>query len=297
MRVLVVAQDQQLGQRIADGINQRAFRSDLAGSLAAADGDLELIRYDAVILQLPLPDGDGLAWLARRRLHPAFPPVLVMTAYDAICDRVASLDAGADDCLVNPADSDEIAARLRALLRRPGPRTPPVLHVGALEFDVAARRLLCHEVELPLTHKEAELLELLMRRVGTVVRKSVITDALYGFDEEVTPNAVEALVSRLRHKIGAANGHAGRTALRRSIRCAAWATCCARCPGTPPGRSTCPRPGTDGRVAARDSRRLHRRLDAVAMRQNGAESLRLLENQHLLCVFGTGNAIKTNNPR
>ena len=205
MRVLVVAQDEQVGHHIAAGINGRGFRSDLANCLQAADADLELILYDAVILQLPLPDGDGLAWLARRRLHPAFPPVLVMTAYDAICERVASLDAGADDCLVNPADSDEIAARLRALLRRPGPRTPPSLHVGGLVFDVAARRLHHHDVELSLTHKEAELLELLMRRAGTVVRKSVITDALYGFDEEVTPNAVEALVSRLRHKIGAAH--------------------------------------------------------------------------------------------
>ena len=205
MRILVVAQDEQLAQRVAEGIGQRGFRSDVAGSLAAADGDIELILYDAIVLQLPLPDGDGLAWLARRRLRPAFPPVLVMTAYDAICERIASLDAGADDCLVNPSDSDEIAARLRALLRRPGPRTPPSLHVGALVFDVAARRLHHRDVELPLTHKEAELLELLMRRVGTVVRKSVITDALYGFDEEVTPNAVEALVSRLRHKIGASN--------------------------------------------------------------------------------------------
>ena len=146
--------------------------------------------------------------------------------FDAICDRIASLDAGADDCLVNPADSDEIAARLRALLRRPGPRTPPLLHVGALEFDVAARRLLYHEVELPLTHKEAELLELLMRRVGTVVRKSVITDALYGFDEEVTPNAVEASCR------ACVTRSVRRTATRCSIPFAAWDTCCARRPAT-----------------------------------------------------------------
>ena len=206
MRVLVMAEDGERAQSIAEGIAWRGFRCDLVATLAAADVDLGLIDFDAVILQLPLPDGDGLAWLGRRRLHPNFPPVLVMTACDAICDRIASLDAGADDCLVNPADSGEIAARLRALLRRPGPRTPPLLHVGDLVFDVAARRLHQHDDEVPLTNKEAELLELLMRRAGTVVRKSVITDALYGFNEEVTPNAVEALVSRLRHKIGASNG-------------------------------------------------------------------------------------------
>ena len=201
MRVLVIAHDEQRAKHIADGIDWRGFRCDFADSLASADVDLAAILYDAIILMLPLSDGDGLQWLGRRRLRPDFPPVLVMTAFDAICERVASLDAGADDCLVNPADNDEIAARLRALLRRPGPRSPPSLAIGSLVFDVAARRLHHHDIEIPLTHKEAELLELLMRRAGTVVRKSVITDALYGYDEEVTPNAVEALVSRLRHKI------------------------------------------------------------------------------------------------
>lgn len=206
MRALVIAEQEWLAQTIANGIDWRGFRCNIACTLEEADADLDLILYDAIILQLPVPDGDGLAWLSRRRLHPNFPPVLVLTAINAICERIASLDAGADDCLVNPADSGEIAARLRALLRRPGPRSPPLLHVGGLVFDVAARQLQHHGHEVPLTHKEAELLELLMRRVGTVVRKSVIADALYGYDDDVTPNAVEALVSRLRHKIGAANG-------------------------------------------------------------------------------------------
>lgn len=208
MRVLVIAHDEQRARHIAEGINWRGFSCDLADTLTTAEADLDTILYDAIILMLPLSDGDGLEWLGKRRLQSDFPPVLVMTAYDAICERIASLDAGADDCIVNPADNGEVAARLRALLRRPGPRTPPSLTVGKLVFDVAARRLHHHEAEVPLTHKEAELLELLMRRVGTVVRKSVITDALYGYDEEVTPNAVEALVSRLRNKIGASNGEA-----------------------------------------------------------------------------------------
>ena len=208
MRVLVIADDEQRGQSIADGIVWRGLRCDLADTLAKADDDLNAIFYDAIILKLPLPNRDGLAWLGRRRLQPDFPPILVLTECDKIGDRIASLDAGADDCLVNPADNGEIAARLRALLRRPGPRTPPLLTVGGLVFDVAARRLHHHDAEVSLTLKESELLELLMRRVGTVVRKSVITDALYGYDEEVTPNAVEALVSRLRHKLDASNGAA-----------------------------------------------------------------------------------------
>jgi len=218
MRVLVIAHDEQRARHIAEGINWRGFRCDLADTLSTADADLDALLYDVIILMLPLSDGDGLEWLGQRRLQPNFPPVLVMTAYDAICERIASLDAGADDCIVNPADNDEVAARLRALLRRPGPRSAPSLTVGGLVFDVAARRLHHHEAEIVLTHKEAELLELLMRRVGTVVRKSVITDALYGFDEEVTPNAVEALVSRLRHKIGVSDGAANVAAALDTVR-------------------------------------------------------------------------------
>ena len=218
MRVLVIAHDEQRARHIAEGINWRGFRCDLADTLSTADADLDALLYDVIILMLPLSDGDGLEWLGQRRLRPDFPPVLVMTAFDAICERIASLDAGADDCIVNPADNDEVAARLRALLRRPGPRSPPSLTVGGLVFDVAARRLHHHEAEIVLTHKEAELLELLMRRVGTVVRKSVITDALYGFDEEVTPNAVEALVSRLRHKIGVSNDPAKGAAALDTVR-------------------------------------------------------------------------------
>lgn len=218
MRVLVIAEDKWRADSIAEGIAWRGFRCDLASTLATADADLGLVHYDVVILQLPLPDGDGLEWLGRRRLQPDFPPVLVLTAFNAICDRIASLDAGADDCLVNPADSGEIAARLRALLRRPGPRTPPHLQVGELVFDVAARRLHHCGAEVPLTHKEAELLELLMRRAGTVVRKTVIIDALHGFDEEVTPNAVEALVSRLRNKLGASHGAANGAPILDTVR-------------------------------------------------------------------------------
>ena len=206
MRVLIVDDNRRLAALVEKGIAARGFRCDTAGNLADADLALAALHYDAVILDLALPDGDGIAWLRNRRPRPDFPPVLILTARDAVDDRVAGLDAGADDYLIKPVDTAEIAARLRALLRRPGPRSAPVIVVGGLVYDIAARSLQHDNVEVPLTHKEAELLELLMRRAGTVVRKSVITDALYRLDEEVTPNAIEALVSRLRHKLGAANG-------------------------------------------------------------------------------------------
>jgi two-component system, OmpR family, response regulator QseB len=206
VRVLIVDDNRRLAELVEQGIATRGFRCDTAGDLADADLALGSLHYDAVILDLALPDGDGLAWLRSRRARPDFPPVLILTARLSLEDRVAGLDAGADDYLVKPVDSAEIAARLRALLRRPGRRSQPVLVVGGLVYDVAARSLHHDSTQVPLTHKEAELLELLMRRAGTVVRKSVITDALYRLDEEVTPNAIEALVSRLRHKIGTPGG-------------------------------------------------------------------------------------------
>jgi two-component system response regulator QseB len=203
---LIVDDNLRFAALVEKGIAVRGFRCDTAASLADADLALASLHYDAVILDLSLPDGDGIGWLRSRRPRPDFPPVLIVTARTALDDRVAGLDSGADDYLIKPVDIAEIAARLRALLRRPGPRSLPVLVVGGLVYDVAARSLHHDDVEVPLTHKEAELLELLMRRAGTVVRKSVITDALYRLDEDVTPNAIEALVSRLRHKLSSAGG-------------------------------------------------------------------------------------------
>jgi two-component system response regulator QseB len=121
---------------------------------------------------------------------------------------VSGLDAGADDYMVKPAETEEIAARLRALLRRPGPRAAASNSVGPLRFDTAAQRAWSGESALELTRRELGLLELLMRHAGSVVRRAQIENALYSFDEEVSPNAVEAVVSRLRRRldeVGAGN--------------------------------------------------------------------------------------------
>jgi two-component system response regulator QseB len=145
-------------------------------------------------------------WLKARRVQGFGVPVLVLTARGALDDRVTGLDAGADDYLVKPAATDEIAARIRALLRRPGGRASPVLRVGDLLFDTAARRAHFAGTLLDLTRRETDLLELLMRQAGTVVRRERIETALYGFDEEVSPNAIEAVVSRLRRRLQALGG-------------------------------------------------------------------------------------------
>jgi two-component system response regulator QseB len=157
--------------------------------------------YDAIILDLGLPDGDGVAWLAAARRSRNMPPAIVQTARGALEDRVLGLDAGADDYVVKPVEVEELAARLRALLRRPGLRAQTVVEVGPLRFDTARRTAHVGDHEIDLSRREADLLELLMRRAGAVVRREVIENALYNFHEQVTPNAVEAAISRLRRKL------------------------------------------------------------------------------------------------
>ncbi len=201
MRVLIIEDNVRLARLVGHGIGQCGFSADIVGSIAETEAVLAEATYDAIILDLGLPDGDGLAWLRRERPKDALPPILILTARDGLGERVAGLDAGADDYLVKPIEIAELAARLRALLRRPGPRSLPVITAGKLAFDVAARSARSGDHAIELTRREADLLELLIRRAGTVVRRSTIEEALYRFDEPVTPNAVEAIVSRLRHKL------------------------------------------------------------------------------------------------
>ena len=151
------------------------------------------------MLDLGLPDGDGIEWM--RAHHGPRPPILVLTARDALEDRIRGLDAGADDYLPKPFAMSELAARLRALLRRPGWRQDAVLALGNVAFDPARQHASVAGTTLELTRREAALIELLLRRAGHVVRRAVIESSLYTFDEAVTPNAVEATISRLRRKL------------------------------------------------------------------------------------------------
>lgn len=201
MRVLIVEDNDRLAGLVADGLQRRGFSCDVADCLATADSAIDGAAYDAIVLDLGLPDGDGIAWLAAKRRSGYVPPAIVQTARGALEDRVTGLDAGADDFVVKPVEIDELAARIRALLRRPGPRMRSVLEVGGLAFDAASRTAsYCGKV-IELSRREADLLELLMRRAGTVVPRGAIEDALYGFSEPVTPNAVEAAISRLRRNL------------------------------------------------------------------------------------------------
>lgn len=199
-RLLVIEDNVRLATLIAEGLAGLGYRSDVAHSLADADAALAVAAFDALVLDLGLPDGDGLEWL-RARQPAGDPPALILTARGGLEDRVMGLDAGADDYLVKPFSVEELAARLRALLRRPGRRAEPVLKVGPIKYDTASRSASVSGRPLDLARREADLLELLLRRAGQVVRRATIEDALYRFDEAVTPNALEAIVSRLRRKL------------------------------------------------------------------------------------------------
>jgi len=170
-------------------------RLDAAGDAMAGTG------YDLVLLDLMLPDGRGITFLRSLRTSGDVTPVIILTALDQISDRIKGLDAGADDYLVKPFALDELAARLRAMLRRPGRRTETVLRVGDIAYDTANRVASVAGRTLDLARREADLLELMIRKAGQVVRRPAIEDALYRFDEAVTPNAIEAIVSRLRRKL------------------------------------------------------------------------------------------------
>ncbi len=200
MRLLIVEDNLRIGRLIAEGLGERGFACDTAGNIEEAEASLASAQFDAMVLDLGLPDGDGREWLARQEAGQRV-PTIILTARGGLQDRIDGLNAGADDYLAKPFDMDELAARIRALLRRPGARAVPVLQVGALRFDTVGRSVHAGDTRLDLTRREEDLLELLMRKAGQVVRRGQIEEAIYTFQEPVTPNAIEAIISRLRRKL------------------------------------------------------------------------------------------------
>ena len=201
MRILLVEDEPDLRVLAAEGLRRRGFVVDAVALLGDARECLAVSRFDAAIVDRRLPDGEGLNLLPA--LVAADVPALIATAYGDKEDRVAGLDAGADDYLVKPYDLDEVAARLRALLRRPGRRRAPVLAFAGLHFDPATQEATLGGVNLPLGRREAAFLHLLLAAAPATVVRDQIEDRLYALDEATTPNAVEALVSRLRKRLTA----------------------------------------------------------------------------------------------
>jgi len=192
-----------IGEAIRAGLKRDGFTVDWVHEAQSAAAVLHTEPYELVLLDLGLPGVGGLQLLKSLRERGGSLPVLIITARDAVSDRVAGLDAGADDYLVKPFDLDELAARIRALLRRrAGTGAPLLAHLG-VELDPAAHRVTHDGVEVALSPREFALLQLLMERPGTILSRASIEERLYGFGEEVESNAVEVHIHGLRRKLGA----------------------------------------------------------------------------------------------
>ncbi len=202
MRVLLVEDHPAMRKMVADHLARRGFAVDAVGCAREAYAALAGVAYDGLLLNLGLPDADGMAVLSEVRAGTASGlPILIVTARDALEDRVQGLNAGADDYIVKPFDLPELEARLRAVLRRSGPRAELTLCRGGLAFDPASRQTTVGGVGLDLARRETDLLEQLLRAAEQVVEKGVLEDRLYSSGEPVTANALEAAVSRLRKRL------------------------------------------------------------------------------------------------
>ncbi len=201
MRLLVVEDEPDLLDLMGRALERGGFAVDVAPDLRRAGEFLAVARYDVMILDLNLPDGDGLVLLRQVRARGSKLPVLVLTARDAVEDRVTGLDTGADDYLVKPFHMPELIARIRALLRRPDAVLGITLSLGNLVLDTTSRQVSVSETVVAMSVREVALLELLMRRQGAVVPRDLLEQGLYSFDSELGSNAMEVLVHRLRRKL------------------------------------------------------------------------------------------------
>lgn len=202
MRVLIVEDEAGIANGLAATLKAAGYAVDVCGTLGQASAALQVETFDLVLLDLNLPDGDGIDWLRRLRASGQPMPVLIMTARDALPDRVAGLDQGADDYIVKPFEPEELLARMRVALRRSEGRASPVLHHGDLEVDPAGRTVRRAGQPVTLRAKEFALLMVLLRASGQVVTRQRLEEALYGFDDALESNALEVHMHHLRRKLG-----------------------------------------------------------------------------------------------
>jgi len=203
MRILLAEDDPMIGASVRRGLTQDGFTVDWVEDGRAAEAALAERVHDALVLDLGLPRKDGIDVLTAMRRRGDGRPVLILTARDAVADRVAGLDAGADDYVVKPFDLGELAARLRALLRRGAGRAEPVIAYGNLHLNPSTREVRVDGEVVQLSARELALLEALLARPGAILSRAQLEDKLYGWNDPVESNAVEVHIHALRRKLGA----------------------------------------------------------------------------------------------
>lgn len=215
MRILVIEDDAGIAAGLRATLQQRGYAVDVCGDVASAWSALRTERFDAVLLDLGLPDADGGVLLQRLRAAPvggtagaALPdpatPVLIVTARDQVQQRIAGLDMGADDYVAKPFDIDELDARLRALLRRAAGRAAPTIRHGGIELDPAARTVRLQGQLVEMSPREFSVLRVLLEARGRVLSRQQIEEHLYSWDAAIESNAVEVHIHHLRRKLGSA---------------------------------------------------------------------------------------------
>ena len=201
VRLLIVEDDKALGAVLRRGLVDESYAVDLVGTVAGAEEAVAINQYDAVVLDLGLPDGDGAQLCRAWRDRGLTVPVLMLTARSSLNDKVGGLDSGADDFLSKPFDFPELTARLRALLRRPAELLATVLRVGDLELDPARCQVCQGEVVIPVTAKELAVLAMLMRHNGKVVSKTDLLEHCWDEHYDGLSNVVEVHIASLRRKL------------------------------------------------------------------------------------------------
>ncbi len=202
MRILLIEDDPQIGDGLHHGLSKHGFTVDWFQNGKHGKDALSLAPYDAVVLDLGLPQIDGMSILADWRQHQLDTPVLILTARDALPDRLAGLNNGADDYLCKPFALDEVVVRLLALVRRSKGRAIAHLNYGNLSLDTTAKTVTLHGNPLTLTQREYLLLELMLSQPKHILSRAQMEDKLYGWDQEVESNAIEVHIHNLRKKIG-----------------------------------------------------------------------------------------------
>lgn len=201
MRILLVEDDALLAEGIREGLEKAGFTADHVLAAEPAESALELTHYDLAIVDIGLPRMNGLDLIRRLRRRGIRVPILILTARDALDDRIVGLDIGADDFMVKPFHLSELLARLRALIRRSRSATSSELNMGAIRLDLARRTATIRDLPIELTGREWEMLQQLMLACPNVVAKQKLVESLSEWDKELSSNAIEIYISRLRSKL------------------------------------------------------------------------------------------------